>query len=85
MSKGLTKAQREWLRNYRPHLQNGVYSPVDTVWTRHEGTSRVGLMACREAGLVTSCPDDILHKGGWRHDLTPAGRAALTTTEEKKP
>lgn len=73
----LTKNMRRWLLNYRPQCQNGVFSPVETVWTRGRGASFPGLQQCRDAGLVFSCEDDILHRGGWRHDLTPAGRAAL--------
>jgi hypothetical protein len=77
MAGKLTKSMLSWLRHYRPMRQNEVYSPTDTVWTRRNGSTMPGLVPCREAGLITSGPDDLLHVGGWRHDLTPAGRLAV--------
>jgi hypothetical protein len=73
----LTKAMRRFMASFQPGSQNGVEYDVQTVWTRRSGNTVEGLKACREAGLITSAPDDVLRPGGWRHDLTPAGRAAL--------
>lgn len=73
----LTKAQRAFLSHYRDFIQNGRRFPQNSVWTRRKGTTFPGLVACQEAGLVVSEPDDRLNPDGWRHDITPAGRVAL--------
>ncbi len=76
----LTKALT-WLRNYRNGCQNGRPYPVNAVYTRFKGTTHKGLKEAQALGLVTSKPDTKIHHHGWRHDITPAGRAALNASK----
>lgn len=82
MSGKLTKPMSDWLACYRDGVQNGKPYPVNSVWTRGKGTSFPGIAACRAAGLIVSEPDQRLRPTGWRHDITPAGRALLTDTQQ---
>lgn len=79
----MTKEQRalEWLWNYRDGRQNDKPYPVNSVWTRFKGTTHRGLRECQELLFVTSEPDDTINPDGWRHDITPSGRAALSAKE----
>lgn len=80
--KVLSDGQREWLLGYRDLLQNGKTYDTPSVWTRANGNSFRGLRSCRRAGLIVSTPDAKIRAGGWRHDITAAGLAAL---ERKAP
>lgn len=75
----LTKAQRAacWIRYYRDGRQNDRSYEVNTVWTKFNGGSAYGLKDARDLGFIVSAPDDTIRVGGWRHDITPAGRQAL--------
>lgn len=81
----LTKEQQamEWLRLYEDGCQNGEPYPVNSVWTKGAGSSRRELQAAKALGFVTSEPDNSIRVGGWRHDITPAGRAALQDKETR--
>lgn len=81
MSEKTTQAMRDWLLFYRDGNQNGKPYPVNSVWTRMNGSTVRGVAACQRAGLITSQPDATINPRGWRHDITPAGRAALQPQE----
>jgi hypothetical protein len=68
----------DWLMMYRDGSQNGRPYPVNSVWTRGKGSGFPGIARCRDLGLLTSEPDDKFNPRGWRHDITPAGRTALS-------
>lgn len=75
--KKITDAMRDWLLCYLDGEMNGVRSKTNSVYTRGSGSSRRGLKTCCNRGLIISVPDDTLNAGGWRHDITLAGREAV--------
>ena len=72
------EAALDWLFHYRDGWQNGQVHTVNSVWTRGRGISKRGLATCQGAGFIVSAPDQTIAHNGYRHDITPAGRAALT-------
>jgi hypothetical protein len=70
---------RRW---YRDGSQNGKSHPVNSMYTRGRGAAVFGLGYAQALDWIKSEPDSRLNKRGWRHDITPAGRAAL---EPEKP
>lgn len=69
---------KHWYRNY---TQNGVARPVPSMWTRGTGRAFRSLATCQKRGWIKSQPDDRLNRGGWRHDITPAGRGRIKKQE----
>lgn len=76
------KAVALLLRWYRDGSQNGRPHPVNSMYTRGRGAAVFGLGYAQALDWIKSEPDSRLNKRGWRHDITDAGRAAMSQTEE---